>query len=62
MLPVRGPDGERSKVDIRTLPFLRFEGNEAHTQRRYGLNLGGAAGDEGGRLWAARAPTHGIRS
>ena len=46
MLPVRGPDGQRTKVDIRTLPFLRFDGNEAHTQRRYGLNLGGAAGDE----------------
>ena len=37
----RGPDGQRRKVDIRTLPFLRFEDNEAHDQRRYGLNLGG---------------------
>jgi hypothetical protein len=45
-MSVRGPDGQRRKVDIRTLPFLRFEGNEAHTQRRYGLNLGGAAGRE----------------
>jgi G8 domain len=41
VLPVRFPDGERKKVDIRTLSFLRFEGNEAHAQRRYGLNLGG---------------------
>jgi len=50
VLPVRGPDGQRRKVDIRTLPFLRFEGNEAHAQRRYGVNLGGSVGDksEGG--------------
>jgi hypothetical protein len=41
--PVRFPDGERRNVDIRTLPFLRFEGNEAHAQRRYGVNLGGGA-------------------
>ena len=44
-LPVRGPDGQRRKVDIRTLSFLRFEGNEAHAQRRYGVNLGGGAGN-----------------
>ena len=29
------------KVDIRTLPFVRFEDNEAHCQRRHGFNLGG---------------------
>ena len=40
-MSVRGPDGRRRKVDIRTLPFLRFAGNEAHDQRRYGLDLGG---------------------
>jgi hypothetical protein len=45
VMAVRGPDGLRRKVDIRTLPFLRFDGNEAHDQRRYGLNLGG--GPEG---------------
>jgi hypothetical protein len=45
VMAVRGPDGRRRKVDIRTLPFLRFEHNEAHDQRRYGLNLGG--GPEG---------------
>jgi hypothetical protein len=46
-MPVRGPDGRSRKVDIRTLPFIRFEGNEAHDQRRYGLNLGGGPeGDE----------------
>lgn len=42
--PVRSvlqPDGKRARVDIRTIPFLRFEGNEAHCQRFFGLNLGG---------------------
>ncbi len=48
VLPVRGSDGERREVDIRTLSFLRFEGNEAHAQRRYGVNLGGGVGDKSG--------------
>jgi hypothetical protein len=49
-LAVKGPDGQRRKVDIRTLPFIRFEGNEAHDHPRYGLNLGGGPGNgsEGG--------------
>ena len=34
-----GPDGRRTEVDIRTLPFVRFQGNEAHAQI-YGMNLG----------------------
>ena len=42
---VRGPDGQARRVDVRTLPFLRFEANEAHAQRRYGVNLGGGPGD-----------------
>jgi hypothetical protein len=41
VMSIRGPEGLTRKVDIRTLPFLRFEDNEAHDQRRYGLNLGG---------------------
>ncbi|MFI5458256.1 MAG: G8 domain-containing protein [Isosphaerales bacterium] len=47
---VKDPDGQRRKVDIRTLPFIRFDGNEAHDHPRYGLNLGGGAGNgsEGG--------------
>ena len=45
LMSVRSPDGAKRKVDIRTLPFLRFEDNEAHTQRGYGLNLGGGPGD-----------------
>jgi hypothetical protein len=41
---VRGPEGTRRPVDIRTLPFIRFDDNEAHTQRRYGFDLGGGPG------------------
>jgi hypothetical protein len=37
--PVLGPDGRRTEVDIRKLPFVRFQGNEAHAQI-YGMNLG----------------------
>src|SRR5204862_3209583 len=28
---VQQPDGTRQRVDIRTLPFVRFEDNEAHS-------------------------------
>jgi hypothetical protein len=45
ILQVPRPDGTRSPVDIRTLPFVRFEDNEAHTQRRHSFNLGGFASD-----------------
>ena len=45
--PVLQANGEVEKVDIRTLPFIRFEDNEAHTQRRFGLNLGGVGGHRG---------------
>ncbi len=38
-LPIRLPDGTRSNIDIRTLSFVRFEDNEAHSQL-YGINLG----------------------
>ena len=40
-LSIRQPDGSRKKVDVRTLPFIRFEDNEAHCQRRHAFNLGG---------------------
>jgi hypothetical protein len=40
VLPVLRPDGVRKHTDIRTLPFVRFEGNEAHGDGLYGLNLG----------------------
>jgi hypothetical protein len=39
-LPVMQPDGNRKTVDIRTLPFIRFEDNEAHCDGLYGVNLG----------------------
>ncbi len=39
-LPVMQPDGERKTVDIRTLPFVRFEDNESHNEGLYGFNLG----------------------
>jgi hypothetical protein len=40
-LPVRQPDGSMKRVDIRTLPFVRFDGNEAHSNSgHYAVNLG----------------------
>lgn len=36
-LTVRNPAGGSQKVDIRTLPIYRFEGNEAHTEGLYGI-------------------------
>ncbi len=44
VLPLRGPDGRIALEDIRVQPFLRFDSNEAHGQRRYGVNLGGGPG------------------
>ena len=38
-LPIRRPDGTKTAIDVRTLPFVRFEDNEAHSQL-YGINLG----------------------
>jgi len=45
VMSIRFPDGRHRKVDVRTLPFLRFEDNEAHTQRNYGFNMGGGPGE-----------------
>lgn len=39
-LPVMQADGSTLSVDIRTLPFVRFEDNEAHCDGLYGINLG----------------------
>jgi hypothetical protein len=39
-LPVMQPDGKRLPTDIRTLPFVRFEDNEAVCDGLYGFNLG----------------------
>jgi hypothetical protein len=41
VLRVQQPDGQFRRVDVRTLPFVRFEDNETHCQRRHGFNLGG---------------------
>ncbi len=38
--PIRQPDGSKKTVDIRTLPFVRFEDNEAHCDGLYGINIG----------------------
>jgi hypothetical protein len=46
-LPVRQPDGSKKAVDIRTLPFVRFEDNEVHSMHNYGLNLGEGTGGVG---------------
>lgn len=39
-LPVLQPDGKRQLVDIRTLPFVRCDDNEACCDGLYGFNLG----------------------
>jgi hypothetical protein len=39
-LRVRQPDGTQKPVDIRTLPFVRFDDNESHCDGLYGFNLG----------------------
>ncbi len=38
--PIQQADGTRKPVDIRTLPFIRFDGNESHSEGLYGINLG----------------------
>jgi hypothetical protein len=38
-------DGTAKKVDVRTLTYVRFEDNEAHTMRRHSFNLGGFGSD-----------------
>jgi hypothetical protein len=43
VLNVQQPDGSKKRVDIRTLPFVRFERNESHCQRRHAFDLGGGA-------------------
>jgi hypothetical protein len=41
VFPIRQPDGTRKPLDVRTLPFVRFEDNEAHSSvGLYGVNLG----------------------
>jgi hypothetical protein len=46
-LSVAKPDGTKRPVDIRTLPFVRFEDNETHTNNTVGFNLGEGVGSIG---------------
>lgn len=50
VLPLRGPDGTEAPRDVRTVPFTRFEQNEAHSEGLYSFRFGedraGVAGDE----------------
>jgi hypothetical protein len=39
-LPIMMPHGTRQMVDIRTLPFVRFDDNESCCEGLYGFNLG----------------------
>src|SRR5262245_58009275 len=40
-LPILQPDGSKKRVDVRTLPFVRFDDNESHSNTgHYGVNLG----------------------
>jgi hypothetical protein len=39
-LRIRGEDGELVERDVRTLPFIRFEDNESHTEGLYSFNFG----------------------
>jgi hypothetical protein len=48
VMSVEGPDGKSVNVDVRTQPYVRFEDNESHCQRRHSYNLGGyGAKDQG---------------
>jgi hypothetical protein len=41
VFPIQQPDGSMKRVDIRTLPFVRFDDNETHSNTgHYGVNLG----------------------
>jgi hypothetical protein len=39
-LPLRMADGSVQRRDVQTIPFFRFEDNEAHTQQLYGFKFG----------------------
>jgi hypothetical protein len=40
VLTLRQPDGSRQETDVRTIPFLRFEDNESHSEGLYSFNFG----------------------
>lgn len=41
VLPIQQPDGSVKKEDTRLITFVRFDNNEAHLQRLFGMNLRG---------------------
>ena len=43
-LAVMMPDGRHEDVDIRTIPFYRFQDNESHTEGLYSFTLAGTDG------------------
>lgn len=48
VLPIQQPDGSRKQIDVRTLPFVRFDDNEGHSQTGlYDVKLG-TSGDKDG--------------
>ncbi len=55
-MKVRGSDGAVELVDIRTLPFIRFEDNEAHAQPAIWIRPGRRAGRRGERRGRGRRP------
>lgn len=50
VLPIRQVDGATVLRDTRTMPFIRFQSNEAHTMRFFCLNLRGVSRPVGGGL------------
>lgn len=40
VMNIRQPDGSVKPMDLRTVPFVRFEDNESHSNDFWGLNLG----------------------
>jgi hypothetical protein len=48
VLPIEQPDGGRKTIDVRTLPFVRFDDNEGHSQTGpYEVKMG-TSGDRDG--------------
>ena len=52
VLRLRGINGEPEERDVRTLPFLKFEDNESHTEGLYSFNFGD---DKNGEIHGDRA-------
>ncbi|MFO0896607.1 MAG: G8 domain-containing protein [Pirellulales bacterium] len=48
-LPVLQPDGSYQVRDVRTMPFIKFENNEAHAIHTFGLSLRGFSREEATR-------------